>query len=60
MPVNKNKLFCDKDTISNEKLCNIYFIPFFFPCSFSYIGQIKKRLKTRVDEQLRKLKNEEN
>ena len=47
-----------KDSIPIENRSGIYFIPC-SSCNLGYIGQIRRRLKTRLDEHRRKVKNEE-
>ena len=47
-----------KDPIPIENQNGIYFIPL-SSCNLGYIGQTRRRLKARLDEHRRKVKNEE-
>ena len=57
-PVNKIKFSSPKDPIPIENRSGIYFIPC-SSCNLGCIGQTRRRLKSRLDEHRRKVKNEE-
>ena len=55
---NQINFFSPKDPIPIENRNGIYFIPC-SSCNLGYIGQTRRRLKARLDEHRRKVKNEE-